>query len=186
ASHKWMAIRCGRVPIGGSAMALLIGKFICLLACYFGGLALGVLLHELGHALVALLATRQRVELEVGSSGGRRHLQLGRLSLVLRSRGWRYGATRYERSKESRAAQAAVALGGPLASLMAVLGFAYLMLSSQVGSWMWIVALGVAIANFRIWLIAVWPIEYRPQGEGGEVWVSDGLDLWRLLTNKQG
>lgn len=166
-------------------MLLVIGKFVCLLGCYLGGLVGGVLFHEMGHALVALLATRQRVELELGAEGKRRCVRMGRLSLVFRSRGWRYGATRYERAKELRGVQALVALGGPVASLLAVLGFGWLMVSSTVGSWTWIVALGLAIANFRIWIVAVWPLEYRPQEQGGEVWVSDGLDLWRLLTNKQ-
>lgn len=167
-------------------MALLIGKFTCLLACYFGGLLGGVLGHELGHALTALLATRQRVEMELGTAGKRGEARLGRLSLVFRSRGLRYGATRYDRAKESRGAQAAVALGGPAASALAVCGLGWLMVTSTVGSWTWIVALGLATANFRILIVAVWPTEYRPLGQGGPVWVSDGLDVWRLLTKGRG
>ncbi len=167
-------------------MLLLIGKFVCLLGCYFGGLVAGVLFHELGHALLALLATRQRIAVEIGSAGKRGLWHCGRLEFCFRSKGLRYGATRYERLAESRLAQGLVAIGGPLASFLAVGVFGWLMVTSLVGSWTWIVGLGLAIANFRILIVAVWPIEYRPTGEDGEVWVSDGLDLWRLLTKKRG
>ncbi len=166
-------------------MLLIVAKFACLTACYFGGLIGGVFFHELGHALAALLATRQGVEMEIGSAGKRGCIRLGRLDLVFRSRGQRYGSTRYDRSRESRGAQAFVAIGGPLASLLATAVFVWIMVSSTLGSWGWIICLGLAIANFRILIVAVWPIKYRPDGEDGDVWLSDGLDLWRLLTNKQ-
>ncbi|MBK1875234.1 M50 family metallopeptidase [Pelagicoccus mobilis] len=163
---------------------LLVGKLVCLIACYLGGIVSGVFLHELGHSVMALLTTRQKVALEVGSAGARKELRLGRLELVGRSRGLRYGATRYDRESESRGVQAVVAIGGPLASSLAVLLFAWLLVNSVVGDWVWIVWLGLLVANFRILIVAVWPIEYRPDGPEGEVWLSDGLDLWRLLTSK--
>lgn len=166
-------------------MFLIVGKFACLVACYLGGIVGGVFLHELGHAMAALLATRQRVEMEIGSAGKRGCLGLGRLNMVFRSQGLRYGATRYDRSVESRGTQAFVAVGGPLASLLATAFFVWVMVSSTLGSWGWIICLGLAIANFRILIVALWPIEYRPDGEDGDLWLSDGLDLWRLLTNKQ-
>lgn len=166
-------------------MPLLIGKFVCLLGCYLGGLVGGVFLHEAGHALAALLATRQRVQMEIGSAGKRWRFRLGRLDLVFRSQGLRYGATRYDRSVESRSVQALVASCGPGASFGVSIFFGWIMVSSVVGSWSWVVCLGLAIASFRILIVSVWPIEYRPDGEGGEVWRSDGLDFWRLVTNKQ-
>lgn len=156
-----------------------------MVACYLGGIVSGVFLHELGHALMALLVTRQKVELEVGADGGRKVLRLGRLELVGRSQGLRYGATRYNRGTESRGTQAWVSAGGPVASLAAVLVFGWLLVDSVVGDWLWIVWLGLLAANFRIFIVSVWPMEYRPRGPGGEVWLSDGLDLWRLLTSKR-
>lgn len=156
-----------------------------MIACYLGGIVGGVFLHELGHALMALLVTKQRVEMEVGSLGGRKSLDIGRLNLAFRLGGLRYGATKYERGKESSRTQALVAMGGPLASLMATLLFGGLMASSVLGSWLWIVSLGLGLANFRILIVAVWPMEYRPMGSEGEVWLSDGLDVWRLLTQNK-
>jgi len=167
-------------------MLLLIGKFVVLLAAYLGGIVLGVLAHELGHAVMAFLVTRQKVELEVGSAGGRAKVSLGRLELCFRTRGLRYGVTRYDRAVESRGKQAWVAVGGPVASVLAVVLFGWLLVNAVVGSWIWILWLGLMVANFRILIVAIWPIEYRPNGTTGEVWVSDGLDLWRLLRSKQG
>lgn len=163
---------------------LLIGKFACLLGCYLGGIVGGVFLHELGHALAALVATRQRLELEVGSAGGRWSFSLGRLWISARSRGLFYGVTRYDRGSVSRMRQTLVALGGPLASLAACLGFGWLTTQEVVGSWAWIVFLGLTVANFRILIVAVWPMEYRPNGPDGEVWLSDGLDVWRMWRGK--
>lgn len=165
-------------------MPLLIGKFACLLACYLGGIVGGVFLHELGHALAALAFTRQRVAMEVGSAGKRGGFRLGRLELTLRSRGLRYGATRYDRSSESRATQVLVALGGPAASLLAFSLFVWMMVGALLGSWLWIAWLGLAVANFRILIVSVWPLEYRPDGEEGDAWLSDGLDVWRLVRKK--
>ncbi|EDY84223.1 hypothetical protein VDG1235_3854 [Verrucomicrobiia bacterium DG1235] len=54
----------------------------------------------------------------------------------------------------------------------------------MVGSWAWIVFLGLTVANFRILIVAVWPMEYRPNGPDGEVWLSDGLDVWRMWRGK--
>lgn len=161
-------------------MPLLIGKFAWLIGCYLGGIVSGVFLHELGHALVALLATRQRVDLEVGASGAKAAFSLGRLGFSFRSRGLRYGATRYERAGESRMRQTLVALGGPVASVAACLGFGWLTVSLVVGTWEWIAFLGLTVANFRILIVAVWPLEYRAEGDEGEVWLSDGLDVWRI------
>lgn len=160
-------------------MLLLIGKFACFVLCYAGGLVGGVFLHELGHAAMALLATGQRVEMEVGTGGRRGRFPMGRLQLNVRSKGLRYGATRYERYLEPRRVQALVAAGGPLASLLGCLGFAWLTVSLPAGSWAWIGSFALALANFRILMVALWPWEYRPGG-GDEIWPSDGLDLWRL------
>lgn len=165
-------------------MLLVLGKFACLVVCYLSGIVGGVLLHEMGHALVALVATRQRVQLEVGSAGGACRCKLGRLALVFRARGLRYGATRYDREAVSRGRQAWVALGGPLASVAAVLLFGWLLVNSLIGDWAWVAWLGLLAANFRILIVAVWPMEYRPDGAAGEVWVSDGLDVWRLLRSR--
>ncbi len=160
--------------------ALVVAKLCGLIAAYGVGLCLGTLLHELGHAVAALVATRQRIALELGRGPGFKRLQLGRLGLALGP--WRlwHGATRYDRRREPRGVQALVALAGPVASLAALAGGVIALQRWEIGSWLWVAALGFAAANFRILLVALWPIAYRPDGAEGEVWLSDGLDLWRL------
>jgi len=165
-------------------MALILAKLLWLWAWYVAGIVGGVFLHELGHALAALWVTRQRVELEVGRAGGTVCWKLGRLELAFRARGLRYGATRYGRSAETRGRQALVALGGPLASALACFGFGWATVASVVGTWPWIAFLGLSVANFRILLVAIWPLAYRPDGPDGEEWLSDSLDLWRLWRRR--
>ncbi|MBC2605132.1 M50 family metallopeptidase [Pelagicoccus albus] len=166
-------------------MIPLAAKFLFLILCYALGIVGGVFLHELGHALVALCVTRQPIEMEIGKGPKCVSFGVGRLRIRLSLRGLRYGLTRYDRGRETRGRQALVALGGPMASLAALIGFGALTVNSQVGEWVWIFGLAATIANFRIFIVAIWPIEYRPEGEGGQVWLSDGLDLWHLLRSKQ-
>jgi Tfp pilus assembly protein PilF len=85
-------------------------------------------LHELGHALPALLFTAAPVEMYVGSYGeakGTYPLSVGRLRLFFRPRfsAWSLGMCRFEPVDLSGRQQALILLGGPLASvLVAALG----------------------------------------------------------------
>ena len=75
-----------------------------------------LLVHELGHAVAALLLTRGPV---VVQTGRRAFLtpRLGRLTLALGPGGLQAGAC-WHLAPESRAAEAAIAAAGPLASLL--------------------------------------------------------------------
>lgn len=165
-------------------MGLVLGKIAFLIAAYVLGIVVGVILHELGHALVALLATRQRVAVEIGTGGREVKLRVWRLDCVLRGKGLRYGATRYVRNRESTGRQIAVALGGPLASLASVVGFGWLVTRSLVGNWEWIGWLGLCVASFRIFIVSVWPIRYRSSEDPGAEWESDGLDIWQMWKKR--
>lgn len=158
-----------------------LAKLGGLVAAYAVGLCVGTLLHELGHALAALALTRQRVEVELGrGSVGGREWRGGRLGVRLGS--WRVwtGATRYERAREGRGTQLAVALAGPAASFAATLVCVYGLAAQEAAGWWAVAWLGGAAANFRILIVSAWPMEHRPDGAGGVVWLSDGLDAWRL------
>ncbi|MDQ8204960.1 M50 family metallopeptidase [Pelagicoccus sp. SDUM812003] len=158
-------------------------KFAWLGLVYWLGLGVAVVAHELGHAVMALLVTRQKVSLQVGQPAAGREgsiFTLGRLELRLSPRRFRYGFTRYDRAAESRARQTWVALAGPAASLLGCGLLAALATNTLVGSGWWILWLGLFVSHFRILIVSVWPLEYRPQGAEGEVWLSDSLDIWRM------
>lgn len=166
-----------------SAVELAV-KVIGLFGLYFVGISLGVLLHELGHALTALFATRQNVAIELGRGEKGQDFQIGRLIIKTKSLLPRYGVTLYDRSRETRARQTLVALCGPLMTAVVCAVCLWVLLSMAYGSWSWLVLLALCVANFRILIVAVWPIAYRPDGEKGEVWLSDALDIWRMWTRK--
>tara|TARA_B110000037_G_scaffold212245_1_gene264812 strand:- start:164 stop:682 length:519 start_codon:yes stop_codon:yes gene_type:complete len=165
---------------------LIFTKAAVLLVAYLLSIGLGVLIHELGHAAMALLLTKQTVSLRVGNSETAKKIRFGRLELTLSLRGFRYGSTSYDRSQESLSTQIIVALSGPLGSLLAIV-FAFIFVStvSREGV-LWLLLLSFFVANFRILLVALWPIKYRPNKESDEVWLSDGLDIWRMLRQNKG
>ena len=161
-----------------------LGKLMWLLAAYVLGLVGGVFLHELGHALAALLVTRQPVELQIGRDERRAPVVVGRLSMRCNWRGLRYGCVRYDRDAESRARQTVVAVSGPLASLLFSAVFFASLSISEAGSWGWFGFLGLFVANLRILVTSMWPVPHRPDGPEGEFWLSDALDVWRMWRGR--
>ncbi len=160
-------------------------KFLWLAGCYGVGIGVAVVVHELGHAFASLLVTRQRIELQIGKrASDAKGWRVGRLQVFWSPRGFHLGATRYDRTAVSRVRQMAVAAAGPLASFVFFAFFAVLMSRSLLGGWQWISFLGLSVANFRILIVALWPVAYRPHGPEGEVWLSDGLDFWRLWRGR--
>ena len=144
------------------------------------GVFVGVFLHELGHALVALVATRQRVVAQVGNSAAPLEWKFGRLTMRLGIKGFRYGFTEYDRESESLRTQMAVALGGPLVSLLIVALCGWWVFVTPLGTWLWIVGFGFFIANVRIAIVSLWPMRYRPFDDKDEIWLSDALDIWEM------
>lgn len=131
------------------------------------GIYLGVLLHEMGHALAALLVTRQTVTLQVGTSDRNVRFSFGRLTAFLGLAGFRYGATRYDRSRESIGVQRWVIAGGPIASLCVTVFLGLSLWRFEPWSWIWVALLAFFVANFRILIVSLWPIEYpAPDGSG--------------------
>ena len=78
-------------------MEFLVLKVLLFVFALLDGIYLGVLVHELGHALVALSLTGQSVKLKVGLSKQPFKLDWGRISIELGIVGFRYGSTTYDR-----------------------------------------------------------------------------------------
>ena len=140
---------------------------------------LATLLHELGHAIPALLLTNEVVELRVGKldrermdDGKAAWRTLGRLRWVCSFRGSFHGFTGYDRDALTRGASLAVIAGGPLASGLACGLGAWLCLEALEETWQLIVAASFLCANAILFLRSAIPVRLR---EGGP---SDGLDFW--------
>ncbi len=161
-------------------MEFLILKAIWFILALLDGVYIGVLVHELGHAAVALLRTKQAVTVKVGRSREPLQLKWGRLTMELSIAGFQYGSTTYDRSLESKSIQRWVIAGGPAASFFATLAFGYSLWNFEPWSWIWIALLAFFVANLRILITALWPMEYPSPENPEEVWVSDSLDFWRL------
>jgi hypothetical protein len=134
-----------------------------------------VFLHECGHAIPALLLTRQPVDMHVGSDGAGVRFRAGRLRMTLQP-GHRRGApgAGWVHARGTHRAMLAVAAGGPLASLLgAVAGAA---LAPHLGTGL----AGMLDASFVVEsgmaaILNLLPIEGK---------VTDGTILyarWRLL-----
>lgn len=162
-------------------LIIIIAKFALLAFSYGISLFLCVFLHELGHSLAAWALTRQQVRLSVGTSDSGLAFGAGRLVVRFSLGGFRYGLTEYDRSIEPRGVQIAVAAMGPIASLLGLAVGFYAIAYIPFRLWWWIPGLAFFVANFRILLVALLPLEYRPRKDSDEVWLSDSLDIWRML-----
>lgn len=162
----------------------IILKLIILLVSYPVGLVLSVFIHELGHSLVALITTKQTVFLNIGRGQAKKSVRLGRLVVGTSFRSLQLGSTSYDRSLEGRGVQLGVALGGPLISLTVALLVGAFLKDIPLGTLLGLGLLAWFVANFRILIVSLWPIAYQPNKDDSEVWLSDGLDIWRLFRGK--
>ncbi len=161
-------------------MDFAILKALVFVASLLDGIYLGVIAHELGHALVALTLTSQNVRIKVGTSAALLNFNINRLSISLGLAGFRYGATSYDRSQEPIATQRYVILGGPIASLVLTIAFGASLWQFEPWSWLWVILFGFFVANFRILIVSIWPMQYKAPDGSGDVWLSDSLDFWRM------
>ena len=161
-------------------MEFAILKALLFVAALLEGVYLGVLAHELGHAIVALVLTRQNVTVKVGTLGEVIGLSMGRLTLRLGLKGFRYGSTAYERQMESVERQRFIILGGPCVTLFLTFALGLSLARFEPWGWVWVALMGLFVANFRILVVSLWPIAYRDQDGSGQFWKSDTLDFLTL------
>lgn len=155
-------------------------------------------LHELGHAIPALIFTSEVVEVRVGNMDQevmdeeamdredtpvteREDNQkpawstLGRFHWDCSFRGSFQGFTGYDRESLGRGALLAVIAGGPLVSLL-LCGFGgWLALEVAEGIWERIAAIGFLCANLIVTLRSIVPVTLRNGAS------SDALDFWKTL-----
>ncbi len=141
-------------------------------------------LHELGHALPALVFTKGEVKVRVGDSFQKSLLRIGRLGWAFALRRSSIGFTSYDRASLGKGALAIVILGGPLASGLACGLGSWAILHETEQTWIRIVAAAFLCANGILFLRSTIPVTLRPTEQFPEGPPSDGLDLWRTLRGK--
>ena len=148
---------------------LLIGAPACLV------------LHELGHAVMILLLTKQRAVFQFGAQGRRREITMGRLSAVLYVEPSALFFCRYrleDKRELTRNQDLWITLGGPLSSLLFTVLFGLFWRQSTNGADPWE---GLTIINLFNLLVAGIPGHYPRwlTGQGGIA--NDGLQVVELL-----
>ena len=161
-------------------MEYAILKAFLFVAALLDGVYLGVLAHELGHAIAALILTRQNITVRVGTLGEVAGFSLGRLTFELGLKGFRYGSTSYDRQVETVSRQRWIILGGPSFTLLLTIGFGLSLSRFEPWGWIWVALMGFFVANLRILVVSLWPIAYQAPDGSGEVWKSDTLDFLSL------
>lgn len=141
-----------------------------------------VLVHELGHAVPALLLTRAPVTVYLGSYGDRRNtwrVQLGELEFYLkRNLFWTKGLCVHTGQNLSRGAHILIVLGGVAVSvLVATLSFYGALVFDLHGAVKLLLFMMVLLAGVSLVANLV------PSTRAG--FASDGMLLKSLLTNKQ-
>ena len=140
--------------------------------------------HELGHALPALIFTKGKVEIRVGDSFGKSLLCFGRLGWAFALRGSWSGFTNYDRSSLGKGALAFVILGGPLASGLACGLGTWAIFHETEHLWPRIASTAFLCANGILLLRSTIPVTLQPTEQFPEGPPSDGLDLWRTMRQK--
>jgi len=186
----------GHEVFGGAGFIL----FPLFIVGLYGALGLGVIVHELGHALVALLLTQGTVTIEIGQGDKVWAFRAGRLRCVVRResgawglahgavRGWHTGLTRLERDEEiGTGRQVAIILAGPLATLV-IAALAVALLAGFAGyqhSPVWLLPdlllAGFAVCEGAIFVGNLLPWQFRrPRRDGATG--TDGFILLLLLS----
>jgi hypothetical protein len=137
------------------------------------------LVHELGHAVMALLLTGQDVTVQVDQRGWKRWARFGRLNIVLHvgpSTLW--SVSRCDRWVEvPRLRKLWICMGGPVASLLLTLLVRWLALSARAVAPLFDVCTGVSLI---LLILTSFPWRY-PRWMGAlKGMPSDGLQVWRL------
>ena len=147
--------------------------------------SLTTLFHEMGHAIPALLFTREKVEVFVGSYGDLKNawqLNLGRLQLYLKWNpfDWKLGMCRHTGSMVIWQELVTI-LGGPLAStLIAVAALVMLTKEGVNDAWLALAAIFAGAALIDLFVNLSSSGNHLQMHDGATTY-SDGDQLWQLL-----
>jgi len=143
--------------------------------------------HEMGHAIPALVFTRKKVEVFIGSYGEKAtalNLNFGRLVFYFNKNifDWQIGMCRHEGAPKSIWKNVLIIIGGPIASLMISIPLILNINSLEPNSFLLFISL-VFIAAAVIDLMAnLYPSSRVSQASGGQLAYSDGYLLKSIFV----
>jgi len=161
------------------------GGLLFFLCCFIAFKSIATLLHELGHALPALLLTNSPVSIRVGDDSVKPLIDAGRMTLSLSLRNASIGFTSYDRNSLSVSRLVLIVLGGPVVSLSACVLSTWFIVHGTQSLWISLLAAAFLSANGLVFLRSIIPVKLRPTNEFPEGPPSDGLDLIRILCNER-
>lgn len=148
---------------------------------------LALLWHELGHALAALLISKERVTVIIGNQENAMHLSISkRFQLFIDLKARDKGFCHYAKSKLSLQQQLYTVSAGPLASLAFISLALFLMTIPIAAGLIGKMVLAIFIyTHLRIFLLSTLPSSHLISKSG--TFVSDGstiINLFRELKNR--
>jgi hypothetical protein len=157
-----------------------LSNIISLLLWLLVGVPVCFLLHELGHASMVLLVTKQKVTFQFGVRGPKREFHFGRLTVLMFFEPTTFLGARYYPENRAELSMSQVfwmALGGPLASLLFTCLFGVLWwVTHTIDPWR-----GLTLINLVNFLWTVIPQNY-PEWQGAQAGIpNDGRQIIQLL-----
>jgi len=141
-------------------------------------------MHELGHAIPGLILTKgSRIQIRFGQCGNRPVLKLGRFEACVGPTTSFWGSCEFDSQGLSARKLVAIALGGPVISLVLTCLTLWCLFDQTLATWSRFIAAVFFYANCRIFLVAALPRRFRPPVSvdmGGD---SDGLKILQLLKD---
>lgn len=141
--------------------------------------------HEMGHILSALILTEGNVMLRVGRETKSRSGKLGRVHWQLSFFNGREGFSGYARDGLSKLKLIIIISAGPLASLMLAVGTGWVIFNYMFPTWGEVIMVSWFCANTLAFFRSALPFNLKPTTAFPEGPPSDGLELIRIVCNKE-
>ncbi|MFN8444991.1 MAG: hypothetical protein U0175_29665 [Caldilineaceae bacterium] len=157
-----------------------LSQIISILLWLFIGFPVCLVLHEMGHALMILLLTKQRVTFQFGVRGTQREIRLGRLTIHFYFEPGTFLGCRYHLEDVAALSKRQIfwiTVGGPLASLLlAILCSVLWFTTNNIDTWR-----GLVVINLIAFLYSSIP-GYYAKWMGAQAGIAnDGLQVVQLF-----
>ena len=147
-------------------------------------------IHEMGHAIPALIYSREKVRVYIGSYGDPKNsyqFKWGRIHFFMKfnSFEWGHGMCVYRPEKNNKMQSAIITLGGPLISLLFAFTALFIVIQFDLDKATWFILLLVCFSSFWDFVINMIPTKNPIKLFTGEEIQSDGYVLMKLFFSRK-